>query len=357
VNRKIIITIVAAAAVITGYFYWDYQRNAIYHNPDFAYGNGRLEATEVYISSKINEKIAGINVTDGDYVKKGQVLAAMQKDVINAQLAQAEAKLQQARSAEMSAKANIRLKESELEVSRAEIANRKSALEGNLKRFKRAKELLTSKAISRQNYENDETLYLTAKAEFDGALASLHKSEAAVAVAKAELEGEKANIKAAEADVIRIKADLKDCDLTAPLDGRVQYRIAQPGEVISAGGRVLNMVDLSDVYMNFYLPEKDAGKVALGTPVRLLLDALPDFPIPAEVSYVASVAQFTPKTVETKIERQKLMFRIKARIPAELLKDHLQYVKTGLPGVAWVKLNPAAEWPEFLKLHRERVQK
>ena len=356
-NKKIIIAIIVAAAAIAGYLYWDHQRNAIYHNPDFAYGNGRLEATEVYISSKISERIADISVTDGDYVKKGQILAKMQKDVLDAQLAQAQAQLQQARSSEVSAKATIRLKKSELEVSQAEVAHRKSALEGNLKRYNRAKELLSNSAISKQNYENDETLYLTAKAEYDGSLASLHKAEAAVAVAEADLEGTKANIKAAEADVARIKADIKDCDLTAPLTGRIQYRIAQPGEVISSGGRVLNMVDLSDVYMNFYLPEKDAGKVALGAPVRLLLDALPNFPIPAEVIYVASVAQFTPKTVETKIERQKLMFRVKAKIPPALIKDHLEYVKTGLPGVAWVKLNPKAEWPEFLKLHRERVQK
>lgn len=356
-KKKIIIISVVTIAAAAGYFAWDSYRNAIYRDPGFAYGNGRLEATEIYISSKISERISEIYVTDGDYVKKGQLLAVMQKSVLNAQLAQAKAKLQQSISAEKSAAATITLKESELAVSRADAARKQSTLDANLKRYNRAKELLVSKAVSQQHYENDETLYLTARSELEGAKAAMQKAEAAVAVAKSELEGAKANIEAARADVKRIEADLRDCDLTAPVAGRIQYRIAQPGEVISAGGRVLNMVDLADVYMNFYLPEKDAGRVALGAQVRLVLDALPDFPLPAEVTYVASVAQFTPKTVETRIERQKLMFRIKAKIPAELIRDHMQYVKTGLPGVAWVKINPDAEWPEFLKLHRDRVKK
>ncbi|MBO5899678.1 MAG: HlyD family efflux transporter periplasmic adaptor subunit, partial [Lentisphaeria bacterium] len=178
--------------------------------------------------------------------------------------------------------------------------------------------------------------------------------EAAISAAKASAEGEKANIKAAEADIARIQADIDDSKLTAPLGGRIQYRISEPGEVLNAGGRVLNLVDLTDVYMTFYLPEAVAGKVKLGADVRIVLDALPTVPIPAKISYVASVAQFTPKTVETKIERQKLMFRIKARISPELLQKYVEYVKTGLPGVAWVQLDPNAKWPEQFMLLKEK---
>jgi HlyD family secretion protein len=117
------------------------------------------------------------------------------------------------------------------------------------------------------------------------------------------------------------------------------------------------MVDLEDVYMTFYLPEIEAGQVKIGSDVRLVLDAIPDIPLPATVSYVANVAQFTPKTVETKAERQKLMFRVKAKIAPELLRQYREYVKTGLPGMAWVKLNPDAEWPEQLKLRKDREKK
>ncbi|MGN6448672.1 MAG: HlyD family efflux transporter periplasmic adaptor subunit, partial [Brucella intermedia] len=113
-------------------------------------------------------------------------------------------------------------------------------------------------------------------------------------------------------------------------------------------GKVLNMVDLGDVYMTFFLPTEWAGRVKLGAETRIILDAAPQFVLPAQVTFVADVAQFTPKTVETEEERQKLMFRVKAKISQELLQKYIQQVKTGLPGMAYVKLDPNAEWPQHL---------
>ncbi len=151
-----------------------------------------------------------------------------------------------------------------------------------------------------------------------------------------------------QASIGRIDADIADSDLKSPRDARVQLRLAQPGEVLDAGGRTLNLVDLADVYMTFFLPESAAGRVALGSEVRIVLDALPQMPIPARVSIVASTAQFTPNTVETASERQKLMFRVKAQIPPELLRRYPEQVKTGLPGVAWIRLDADAPWPDRL---------
>jgi HlyD family secretion protein len=109
-------------------------------------------------------------------------------------------------------------------------------------------------------------------------------------------------------------------------------------------------VDLGDVVMTFFLPETAAGRVALGSEVRVVLDAAPQYVIPATVSFVASTAQFTPKTVETASERQKLMFRVKAQIDRELLTKHLAQVKAGLPGVAWLRLDAQAAWPAHLEI-------
>jgi HlyD family secretion protein len=155
---------------------------------------------------------------------------------------------------------------------------------------------------------------------------------------------------AAEAAIARIQSDIDECTLRAPRDGRIQYRIAQVGEVLGIGGKVLNIVDLADVYMTFFIPETVAGKVALGSEVRLVLDAAPDHVIPAKVSYVASVAQFTPKTVETESERQKLMFRVKGQLDPGLLRKHIKQVKTGLPGVAYLNIGEASEWPGNLSI-------
>ena len=356
-KKLIIIAAVIAAVALGWYGVKTYLANRIYNNPAFAHGNGRLEATEVDIATKIAERIAKINVDEGDLVKQGQILAEMQTNVLRAQLDQAKAHHAQTVAAEKSAKASIELKKSELASAKATVTQKKSYYDGAEKKYKRYKKLLSEKAAAEQTYETYETNYLTAKAELEAAEAGVKKAEAAVQSAEAEAVGAAANIQAALADIARIQADLDDSKLVAPLDGRIQYRIAEPGEVLSSGGKVLNLVDLSDVYMTFYLPEATAGKVKIGAEARIILDAIPDVPIPAKITFVSSVAQFTPKTVETQIERQKLMFRVKARIDPDLLRKYIEYVKTGLPGVAWVKIDPDAKWPAFLRLLSERKGK
>ena len=168
--------------------------------------------------------------------------------------------------------------------------------------------------------------------------------------AQAQVVGARSSVDAATATIARIDADITDSVLKAPRDGRVQVRVAQPGEVLAGGGRVLNLLDLSDVYMTFFVPETAAGRIALGTEVRIVLDTAPDYAIPARVSFVASQAQFTPKTVETESERQKLMFRVRAQIAPELLQRHIEQVKTGVPGMAWLRTDPQAQWPASLAL-------
>jgi HlyD family secretion protein len=143
-----------------------------------------------------------------------------------------------------------------------------------------------------------------------------------------------------------VQSELTDNQLKAPRAGRIQYRIAQTGEIVAAGGKVLSLIDVTDVHMTFFLPSALAGRIEVGTEVRVVLDALPHLSIPAEVSYVADVAQFTPKTVETTSEREKLMFRVKARINPDLLLKHKTKVKTGLPSVAYLRLDSSKPWPD-----------
>ena len=114
--------------------------------------------------------------------------------------------------------------------------------------------------------------------------------------------------------------EIADNTLVAPKDGRIQYRISNIGEVLPAGGKVFAMLDTSNVYMDIYLPTEQAGKVRFGADARIVLDAYPNVAIPAKVSFIATQAQFTPKTVETQSERDKLMFRIRVRIDPERLR-------------------------------------
>ncbi|HEY8505733.1 MAG TPA: glycoside hydrolase family 43, partial [Gemmataceae bacterium] len=106
----------------------------------------------------------------------------------------------------------------------------------------------------------------------------------------------------------------------------------------------------TDVYMTFFLPTAEAGRLEIGAEARVVIDAAPQYVIPARVSYVADVAQFTPKTVETAEEREKLMFRVRAQIEPALLERYIRSVKTGLPGMAYVRLDQGAEWPPHLQV-------
>jgi len=190
----------------------------------------------------------------------------------------------------------------------------------------------------------------SAEASVAAARAQARSADAAIAAAEAQVVSARSQVEAVQATLQRVQAEIDDSQLKAPRDGRVQLRVAQPGEVLGAGGRVLNLIDLSDVYMTFFLPTEAAGRLALGSEVRIVLDAAPGYVISAKVSFIASTAQFTPKTVETASEREKLMFRVRAQIDRDLLREHLEQVKTGVPGEAWARLDPTREWPARLAL-------
>jgi len=316
----------------------------------FASGNGRIEATEVDVATKLAGRVTDILVAEGEFVKAGQPLAHMQVESLQAQRDEAVARQQQALQAVAGAQAQVALRESDREAVLALVAQRESELDAAQRRLARSETLAREGASSRQELDDDRARERGVQAALTAAKAQVNAAQAAITAARTQVTGALASVKAAEATTARIDTELADSVLKAPRDGRVQYRVAQPGEVLGGGGKVLNLVDLSDVYMTFFLPETVAGRVALGSEVRIVLDAAPQFVIPARVSFVASTAQFTPKTVETASERQKLMFRVKARIDRELLRKHLQQVKTGLPGVAWIKTDPQAAWPASLAL-------
>ncbi|MCP3657262.1 HlyD family secretion protein [Herbaspirillum sp.] len=314
----------------------------------FASGNGRIEATEVDVATKLGGRVDAILVNEGDFVAAGQPLARMQVLSLEAQRDEAQARQQQSVSAVASAEAQVAVRESDHQAALAQAAQRASELDAARRRLARSEVLVKEGASSLQEVDDDRARVLSMEAAVTAAKAQVTAAQAAVAAARTQVSGARATVTAAVATVQRIKVDIDDSTLVAPRAGRVQYRIAQPGEVLGGGGKLLNLVDLSDVYMTFFVPETVAGKLALGGEARIVLDAAPQYVIPARISFVASTAQFTPKTVETASERQKLMFRVKAQIDPALLRQHLTLVKTGLPGVAWVRTDNTRDWPATL---------
>lgn len=337
---------IAAAAILYGL--WQFlQPEGLPEG--LASGNGRIEAVEIDIATKTAGRVEDILVNEGDFVTAGQVLARMDTDVLQAQLKQAEAQKQQAVVGIEAARYQVVQRQAEKQAAVSLVAQREAERDGAQKQFARSQELSSRGTTSQQVLDTDRARFESANEAVSAAKAQVAAADAAIATAEAQVINAQAAVDAAAATIESIQADIRDSTLRSPRDGRVQFRVAQPGEVLGAGGRVLNMVDLSDVYMTFFLPTEAAGRVRIGTEVRLVLDAVPQYVIPAKATFVADVAQFTPKTVETASERQKLMFRIKAQLPPELLKKYIRDVKTGLPGVAYVRIDPEAEWPANLQ--------
>lgn len=317
----------------------------------FVAGNGRIEATEIDVATKLAGRIAAIAVDEGDFVQPGQVLVRMDTEVLQAQLSQAQAQERKAEGAIRTARALVAQRESEKATSEAVVLQRQAELTAAQKRHERTEVLVQRNAVARQQLDDDLANRLSAQAALAAARAKVLSDQAAIEAARSQVIEAESALDAARASVARLQADIDDSALKTDREARVQYRVAQAGEVLGAGGKVLNLIDLGDVYMTFFLPERQAGRVGIGSEARLVLDAAPQFVIPARVSYVASVAQFTPKTVETASEREKMMFRVKARIDPELLRRHREQVKTGLPGMAYLKLDPAAQWPAALQIN------
>jgi HlyD family secretion protein len=341
---EIILTLIAV-----GFLVWQ-KLNPKGLGEEFVSGNGRIEATEVDVAAKIGGRIEDILVNEGDFVSAGQILAHMQVQTLNAQHDEALAIKQQTITSVANAQAQVAMRESDIHVAEAVVAQRRAELEAAQLRFNRSKALEQEGASSTQELDDDRASTKSANAAVIASIAQVAAAKAATNAALAQVAGAQSNVLAADATIARINADIKDSALKAPRDGRVQYRVAQQGEVVASGGKVLNLVDLSDVYMTFFVPETTVGKLAMGSEVHIILDAAKQYVIPANVSFVASTAQFTPKTVETASERQKLMFRVKARIDKNLLEKNLKLVKTGLPGVAWLRLDTQVAWPNELKI-------
>jgi len=345
-----ILAAVVIALLLLGFYAWFELRQTGYGEA-FVSGNGRIEATEIDIATKLGGRIESITVKEGDFVKPGQLLVQMDTTTLQAQLNQAQAQQQQAENAIATAVSQVRQRESQKTAGEALVTQREAEVNAVSKRYERVRVLVERNAMSRQSLDDALATLQSARAALAAAQAQVHAEEAGIAAAQSQVFGAQSAMAAAGAASNRVSAEITDSQLLADRVARVQFRTAEPGEVLAAGGRVVNLVDLADVYMTFFLPEREAGRVAMGADVRLILDAVPQYVIPAKVSYVASVAQFTPKSVETESEREKMMFRVKARIDPALLREHMEQVKTGLPGIAWLKLDADAPWPDELAVN------
>ena len=284
-------------------------------------GNGRIESVQVDVAAKYGGRITEILAREGDLVEEGQVLVKMNTDELEAELAKDKAKLAESEEAAATVKTEITKDESQLKLADVEL--------------RRSKSLLDRRVVAQEEYDRYKSRLDTAKASLEGS--------------KAKLKTANQSIGAAAAEVKRTEVRIDDATLKSPVKGRVLYRLAEPAEVVPLGGKILTLVNLSDVYMEMYLPAQEAARVKIGADARIVLDARPEYAAHAKVTYVSPEAQFTPKQVETRSERDKLMFRIKLQVPPELVLLYIERIKTGVRGMGYVRLDDTVAWPAFLE--------
>jgi HlyD family secretion protein len=310
---------VAVVGLFFGFRWWKARQSEL---PDgIASGNGRIESQEVDVATRLPLRVKEIYVDEGDLVRPRQVLAQMDTITLEWELAEARESLAAAHEQLAVAGAAIARRQSEIDLARIEVA--------------RAANLVRERAGSQR--------------ELDVRRSALRTARAGHAEERANLRVAQQQVEVAEANVEVIQSRIDDATLRAPVLGRVLYRLAEPGEVLEAGGEVLTLVNLEDIYMEIFLPSNQAAQVRIGAEARVRLDYAPDRVAPGFVSFVSPEAQFTPREVETESEREKLMFRVKIQVPRELVMHYVEQIKTGVRGVGYVQFRGSAEWPEFLQ--------
>jgi HlyD family secretion protein len=315
ISHYFVIPLAILLVAAGGFGYWKSLHDRLPEG--ISMGNGRLESTEVQIAAKTPGRLAEVLVDEGDRVTQGQLLARMDTRTLEASRTQAEAEVLRARQTLAANEANVQLRQSEKLLASQE-----------LKRFRQ---------LSERGFASGQQL--------DQQQARFDTSNAAVVAAQAQVAAAKAAIGSSQAQVAQLTSEIDDSSLRAPINGVIQLRLAEPGEVLGAGGRVFMMIDPSDQYMNLYLPASVVGKLTVGADARIVLDALPDRALPAKIAFVAAKSQFTPKEVETRDERQKLVFRVKLRLTDP---GAVPQAKPGMPGAGYVR-TADVPWPANLQ--------
>jgi HlyD family secretion protein len=302
-----------------GFKYWKAKKTALPEG--IVSGNGRLEAKLVDVAAKEPLRVKQVLVDEGALVRPGQVLARLDTVTLEAELKEANAAVAAAQERLAGANAGIVKQKREIELADVEA--------------ERSENLVEERAGSQRELDVRTTKVKTTKA-------SLAEAQAALQTAKKEVEVALANAAA-------IQTRINDATLKSPVTGRVLYRLAESGEVLAAGGKAITLVNLEDIYMEIFLPSEQAAKVKIGAEGRITVDYDQSRAVAGHVSFVSPEAQFTPKQVETKSEREKLMFRVKIQVPKELVSQYTERIKTGIRGVGYVKVDESAVWPKRLQ--------
>lgn len=283
--------------------------------------NGRLNLNRLDIASLYAGRVQEILVNEGDDVTAGQSLVKLSTSQVDAQILQIQAKKLQAQEAVGRVTSEQNAAEQQLKLAQLELSNAQKLRKDNL---------ISSTELARF------------QTQYSATLAKVNATKAAA------LEAESI-IQQADAQLAQVQDMYNDLDIKSPINGRVEYKIAELGTVIPAGGKVLSLLDTQDVYLNIFLPSQQSNPLKIGDEARIRIEGI-DAVFPATIQFIASDAQFTPKSVETQEERTKLMFKVKLALPKETIHRYPGLFKGGMTALGYVKYDPKVEWPSSLAI-------
>ena len=346
--RKVLLAVLLAAAASGGW--WLYQQQESTALPDFVFhSNGRLELNRLDVASLYPGRVERVLVAEGDAVKANEVLVELSSAQSSGQLAAAQAAT--LRAAELVQRARAGVTQAQQAVARAdaEIAAYRQQQKVAKLELDNAKQMRREDLVSASELAKRQADFERATASVKAAQAARAEAQAAVAQGQAAVAEAEAGVKQAQAQADTAASADADMAIRSPLTARVEYRLVEPGTVIGAGSRVISLLDPADVSMNVFLPNATVGGLRVGDEARLVLDGI-DAVFPAQVSFIASEAQFTPKAVETADEREKLVFRVKLKVPAEVAQRYDRLLKGGMTGDGYVRRDSSQAWPLALEV-------
>ena len=292
--------------------------------------SGNIEATNVTVSSKVNGQVLKLFYDEGANIKAGDTLLTIDHDLLAIQLQQAEAAVEAARAQFALLKQGARSED----VKQAEdgLKQAKANYELANSDFERNDRLYKSKSISRQQFDNVSAKFDIANAQYNSAKENLRKIKNLAR--PEELKQAEANLNRQIAAVDLIKKNISDSYVTAPISGFVVKKFVEAGESVLPMSSLMMLSNLSSVDLVIYVSETDLGRVKLGQNADVTVDSFKNKTFKGKVIYISPQAEFTPKNIQTKDERTKLVYAVKIHIPNPQFE-----LKDGMPADAVVFTN------------------
>lgn len=311
--------------------------------------NGRLELERLDVATLYAGKVEEILVKEGQNVEKNQPLVRFSSTQSQSQVTSAEAQISAAKAQVESAKAQKLRAEEAVARASAEMSAQQQQVSVAKLELDNARKLRRENLVSASELERRQAAHKAALAAVETAKAVRAEAQAAVNQAKAVISQAEATVNQAEAAANQATSQNDDMLIKAPIAGRVEYRIVDVGNVVGMGAKVVSLLDTKDVYLNVFLPAYQSNNIKIGEEARIKIDGT-DYVFPAYIGYVASEAQFTPKSVETLEERTKLMFKVKLQIPEEIAQQYVGFFKGGMTAMGYVKYDSSLDWSETLSV-------